>query len=486
MRAVVAEVNTIILDRTASTLDGIIAAVGDELTLIYICEPITITKNLVVPPTCSIVIELEGTINQGTYTLTFNGSFKAPMRRVFLGSGAITFDPKSTEYVLPQWFGALASDNIADATTNAAAFSATFASLRATYISDIAGTSKKITSKVIIPPGVYYTDSQVSIGVVGSVVEGYGVGLRYTGATGACLKITANDVTLRGPLIALHTDSASVYGVHIYRTDRNFVSDLRIIGSTPGMQSNIGVYLEANFGTTGMTNRIENIHASCGRSIYILDSPGALPKGGNNYFCNISDRSYNGILISGASGAYFDYVYSDIGNTGAGYALTINKNGTSVATGNEIVFAKMGTCLGVSIAVDCVNNLITKMDRSSGTDTVLVPGSNTNYIESFDLDYPVSTSRMLTFTNGDLTPSVRGRRLCRTANTTAKTISMLDDGAEGQEVKVLFNDNNTTVDFTGTHLKGNGGVDWAPKQYDYMDCVFDGIDWYCKVVDCTT
>lgn len=90
-----------------------------------------------------------------------------------------------------------------------------------------------------------------------------------------------------------------------------------------------------------------------------------------------------------------------------------------------------------------------------------------------------------TFTADDATPSVMGAEIWQTANVNPTTITMLDDGFVGQRVTVLIQDANTTIDFTGTNLKGNGGADWNPANGDFMVCVFDGTDWYCQVVDAT-
>lgn len=89
------------------------------------------------------------------------------------------------------------------------------------------------------------------------------------------------------------------------------------------------------------------------------------------------------------------------------------------------------------------------------------------------------------FTANDLTPSVAQGHYFKTANTSAKTITMFDGGFTGQVIRVIINDANTTVDFTGTHLKGNGGGDWTPSSGDHMTCLFDGTNWYCDVSDNT-
>lgn len=88
----------------------------------------------------------------------------------------------------------------------------------------------------------------------------------------------------------------------------------------------------------------------------------------------------------------------------------------------------------------------------------------------------------------DSTPSVAvgGRRQSfKTQSTNPTTITMFDDGVSGQEITVIFNDANTTIDFTGTNLKGNGGVDFTGAVGDVMTGVFDGTNWYFQMSDNT-
>ena len=85
----------------------------------------------------------------------------------------------------------------------------------------------------------------------------------------------------------------------------------------------------------------------------------------------------------------------------------------------------------------------------------------------------------------DTTPSIRGVSILIINNAGATVISALDDGFEGQTVELHFTDAVTTVDFTGTTLKGNAGVDWTPAAGDIMRCTKRGANWYCSIVDCT-
>jgi len=90
----------------------------------------------------------------------------------------------------------------------------------------------------------------------------------------------------------------------------------------------------------------------------------------------------------------------------------------------------------------------------------------------------------VTFADGDTSPSVVAGNNFKTNNTTPSpktTIVTFDGGTNGQEIWVVFGDDNTIIDFSGTNLKGNGGIDWAPISGDHMICKFDGTNWYCSI-----
>lgn len=90
------------------------------------------------------------------------------------------------------------------------------------------------------------------------------------------------------------------------------------------------------------------------------------------------------------------------------------------------------------------------------------------------------------FTANDATPSVLTQAAAYyTANSGGTTITAFDDGYPGQVIRVLILDANTTIDFTGTTLKGNAGSDWTPGNGDWLEGVFNGTNWYCSVHDCT-
>jgi len=103
----------------------------------------------------------------------------------------------------------------------------------------------------------------------------------------------------------------------------------------------------------------------------------------------------------------------------------------------------------------------------------------------FQVDKRFRLNQLQSFADEDATPSVYSGSFFKTANTGATTITNFDDGDESQIIKILIQDANTTIDFTGTNLKGNGGADWSPGNGDWLEAVFDGTNWYCSVHDCT-
>lgn len=85
------------------------------------------------------------------------------------------------------------------------------------------------------------------------------------------------------------------------------------------------------------------------------------------------------------------------------------------------------------------------------------------------------------FEDGDASPSVaNGNRFC-TANTAPTTITDFDGGEEGQMIFLYFGDGNTTIDFTGTNLKGNAGVDWPASLGSSLIATKGPTLWYCHV-----
>lgn len=88
----------------------------------------------------------------------------------------------------------------------------------------------------------------------------------------------------------------------------------------------------------------------------------------------------------------------------------------------------------------------------------------------------------ITIADGTTSPNVRAGKVFTCAATAGTTISSLTGNAiTGQEVTINLAV-NWTVDFSGTTLKGNGGVDLTGTATNGIRCIFDGTNWRCDVI----
>ncbi|MBI5586244.1 MAG: hypothetical protein HY892_20735 [Deltaproteobacteria bacterium] len=88
---------------------------------------------------------------------------------------------------------------------------------------------------------------------------------------------------------------------------------------------------------------------------------------------------------------------------------------------------------------------------------------------------------VLTWAANDRTPSVKLGNVFKTANTVPTAIKDFREGQAGQKITVIIGDAHTAVGFQGTSLKGNGGKDWKAGNGDWLECLYDGTQWYCSV-----
>lgn len=123
-------------------------------------------------------------------------------------------------------------------------------------------------------------------------------------------------------------------------------------------------------------------------------------------------------------------------------------------------------------------------DTSSARNTSWTSRMSSGLVKAFSkiVEVPIApNSHWTQITSGTTSIDVSGGKFFRTANSTATTISGFSNGMMAQEVLLQINDANTTIDFTGTSLKGNAGVDYVAKQYDLIRCVYTGSVWLCDV-----
>ena len=136
----------------------------------------------------------------------------------------------------------------------------------------------------------------------------------------------------------------------------------------------------------------------------------------------------------------------------------------------------------VLLATDLNAEIDNILDNATSLITPLTATLNAN---SNIISNAIHTHTVVAFTSTDATPSVAAGTVFRTANASATTITMFDGGSDGQFIFVIINDANTTIDFTGTQLSGNAGVDWSPTTNDHLEAVYYNGRWYCRISDNT-
>ena len=164
----------------------------------------------------------------------------------------------------------------------------------------------------------------------------------------------------------------------------------------------------------------------------------------------------------------------DGGGTNAIDNLEVENNIIRASAATNGIYVHSGTYTGTTVLNNKVYGATTDIELSG--EAVLSQGN----MKGDPFTVPVES-----FSVNDISPSVLEWDIYKTANNIAKTIIMFDEAVQGKRIKVLINDVNTTIDFTGTNLKGNAGVDWTPTTGDWMEGWFDGTDWYISVHDTT-
>lgn len=88
-------------------------------------------------------------------------------------------------------------------------------------------------------------------------------------------------------------------------------------------------------------------------------------------------------------------------------------------------------------------------------------------------------SAELSYTPADTTPTVLGQKFLSITNAGPVTITNLDDGHARQEITLLFNDANTTIQ-DGSNFQLSGGVNFVSTANDTLSLVKLGTVWYEK------
>lgn len=201
---------------------------------------------------------------------------------------------------------------------------------------------------------------------------------------------------------------------------------------------------------------------------------------------NKTDISHVGLRILGSGGhiegnafGAFDYgIYAtNLNNT------TIVNNYAAI---DSSVSAAPGAGYDIFLENGSLDNTVIKNNRLvdaaksfkfSGI-TGTYPDIENNLGADIQTDYPILDTVD--------TPAVTASDHWQTKNNSATTISGFSGASSGKRIFVLFQDNNTSVKFSGTTaLRGNSGADWHPSLGDHMICKNDGSIWNCSCFDNT-
>lgn len=199
-----------------------------------------------------------------------------------------------------------------------------------------------------------------------------------------------------------------------------------------------------------------------------------------------TDNTYDNIHIGDRAGTAVSQI--EIANVVFGPQAHV---GTTNRVRHQVHCSALAT-QGANIMTGC---FVVGQDRKSGN-----PYMNDNAYQSFLFEGSVDGAgqkivnqwRPLTAGSGAFwAPNIlRGVNRFKTANTAAATLWGFNGVSGttwiGREVFILIDDANTGVDFTGTTLKGNGGVDLAAGASTvgkilHFVCI-DGTNWACQIL----
>jgi len=363
-------------------------------------------------------------------------------------------------------------------------------------------------------------------------IQGAGKGattLNYTGS-GIALSMDRSDESGDGWLnklsdFKLMGNDTGTVGIYMEGTRHSIIENVDIRDFTtagvemvpctsPSVQTNLNTLRNVNIYGCGYALKLENL-TYCNFE---------------NIFCYDSGNAYGSLYIDGGAGLVFqkcifqtkgvhlyysgsyalEYVsflgcqWTDITETNL--LIDHNVRDVDILGGSIVAPSVSPPATGVEINGDFVVLKPNAIRGVWGTQSVLL-GANADYctVGPFDATVPITDNgdtniihQVATygvygipqhewqyFSDLDETPSVKGKFFFKVSYSQAKTITMLDDGVNGQSVKIIMVTGNITWDFTGTNMKGNSGADWSPTAGDWMEGIFDGTNWYFSVHDCT-
>jgi hypothetical protein len=283
--------------------------------------------------------------------------------------------------------------------------------------------------------------------------------------------------------------------IHLQNTWMAMVTENIILDNKYGVYSDVEVL---DPGTTGATTFYTVIDRSeiqaCEIGVYYpnSNSGGVTGIGLEIRNCIIEGNEGSGIDLYGVQHVRLLNIYAETNNTGGAATADICLR--------KCLFIFMENCYTVGSTGDYLytdgdTNSIVFMNNNI-QDTVNIVGSELFSYKGFGLtsgSFPsafmnIQTSNLMIFdlAEDDATPAVNNPYIPNafyTKSTNPTTITNFDNGWEGQAFTVIVNDANTTFDFSGSSLKGNGGVDFVAAAGDAIRFIKHGSYWYGTVFD---
>lgn len=360
-------------------------------------------------------------IASGKFFFIGSGKLEAGLSQLFQGSGVVSFDEDSIEYVLPQWWGA-AGDNSTD---NHAAFESAIA-------------AAATVGRMYIPPGIYLTTATIdnfpsaldSDFSTGYIIEGAGPAdtiIRYTGVAGYAIAIWDA------------TDNTNVVNV-----GANYVTlrDFRVQVPNTGAAGGGGIDMPGTHFATLQNIHFDDIDVSNGTAIRLRRRPYTATEAS---FTNDINRDFT---TSGGGGLTESYAIAWTTPAGLGGKLKtvtvrLGKTGAPAGTSTATLYSDAA---GPNAVLGGVSGAVTNTALSAAADGA---DQDFTFILANRADLSASTKYWIVIdTSGyTYTDGVTEVRLRVDAGAgAANTFATFDDGGGGWSTS---NDGSNHVELVG-------------------------------------
>ena len=509
-----------------SSLDEAISAIGSDNKTLLISKNIPVSDNLTIPSNITLKFTYPGKITiPSSKTLTVNSRIIAGLWQIFDGDGTVAGTPKIS-IAYPDWFNGV---DVGDKIIKAANFVPKYGIV---VISPTIWNEANYSTPIDVLRGVYLKFPGVRAkanflgtgfalrlsNLVGCVIDGFAVDLgsnTNADVDGVILSESHDNVFLNGLCI----ENAVRHGLVIDGGDNGayqnvFSGVVRIQGSggnnikittsgssMPNANSFYRVVLgacssESLLIESGLNNCFHGVYIQSGSSwaikktsLYTVYFDYLVIDSDMNYGISTSYPIFCGILENYAAtpfdGGSEAHILYSTGNRLYGKIAVQSMFFQNISEGyakGEAPYIHSTTDGGASYPFKEYGNLV--IEGRYGTnkrDIVFV--NNGEITAVFDrygkvnIYKKIRNVNIITFADGDTTPSVLESNIFKTNNSSATSITTLDDGSPGQKITVIFGDSNTTI-VHGSGIILNGGTNVTPSANSVMEFVYDGTEWY--------